>query len=562
MKAKINYNAAIYCRLSREDGEGESNSITNQKAFISEYIIKRGFNIYKIYVDDGYTGTSFNRPAFKEMIQDIENGLVDLVVTKDLSRLGRDYINAGYYIEEYFPKHNIRYIAINDNYDSLSGEGDDFVPLKNVINEFYAKDISKKVRATKTYQQKKGIQRKTAYPLYGYMFNEEGKRIINPETAPIVKRIFEEFTINRKTIKQIVELLKEEHIYRPCYYNYIRYGKKTNSSIQELEKTKYDWKYHSIEAILSTIDYTGVLVTPKTKKISFKIKIQKDVPLEERYYFENAFEPIITKDLYELTQSYRLRYKNAHNAMFDSKFRGICYCPYCQNKMYLHSRRHKTTRYTNIYCETKSCTIRPKITGDFLTKVLFHELKIMKEYIIQNEEKIIEYAIEKRFLEEKINSLEKQELEYLKQEYLKYEKYLKKLFELYASDIMNLEEYNIRIKEYRSKQEELQKRIDKLTINEVDNSKRDFKKETEQIINIFKSYNFETEKDLNHYLILALINKIYIGQEKPKTNYYANKGINIIIEYRYVDEVFKGFMYERQFTNTKQTMCNICTTIG
>ena len=127
---------------------------------------------------------------------------------------------------------------------------------------------------------------------------------------------------------------------------------------------------------------------------------------------------------------------------------------------------------------------------------------------------------------------------------------------------MNLEEYNIRTKEYRSKQEELQKRMDNLTINEVDNSKRDFKKETEQIINIFKSNNFETEEDLNHNLISALINKIYIGQEKPKTNYYANKGINIIIEYRYVDEVFKGFIYEKQFTNTKQTMCNICTTIG
>ena len=561
MKAKLNYNAAIYCRLSREDGEKESNSITNQKAFISEYIIKRGFNIYKIYVDDGYTGTSFNRPAFKEMIQDIENGLVDLVVTKDLSRLGRDYINAGYYIEEYFPKHGVRYIAINDNYDSLSGEGDEFVPLKNVINEFYAKDISKKVRATKSYQQKKGIQRRTAYPLYGYMFDKEGKRVINPETAPVVKRIFEEFAINRKTITQIAELLKQEQIYRPCYYNYIRYAKKPASSIIELENTKYDWKFHSIEAILSTIDYTGVFVTSKTKKLSFKIKIQKDVPLEERYYFEDAFEPIITKDLYELTQNYRTRYKNAHNAKFDEKFRGLCYCPYCQNKMYLHSRTHKTTRYTNIYCETQSCNIKPKIKGDFLSKIIFYELKQMKDYIIQNEEQIVKYAIEKRFLEEKTTSLEEQELEYLKQEYSKYEKYLKKLFELYASDIMNLEEYNARTKEYRTKQEELQKRIDKITIYEVDNSKRDFKKETEKIINIFKSYKLETEEDLNYDLISALINKIYVGQEKPITSYYANKGINITIEYRYADEVFKGFMYEKQFTNTQQTSSNICSTI-
>ena len=561
MKAKINYNVGIYCRLSREDGEGESNSITNQKAFISEYIIKRGYNIYKIYVDDGYTGTSFNRPSFKEMINDIENGLVDLVITKDLSRLGRDYINAGYYIEEYFPRYNVRYIAINDNYDSLNSEGDDFVPLKNVINEFYAKDISKKVRATKNYYQRKGIQRKTAYPIYGYTFNEEGQRIINIETALVVKRIYQEFVINRKTISTIAKILKQEKIYRPSYYNYITYGKRPSSTnLAQLEQTKYDWKYHSIEAILSTLEYTGTYITSKTKKISFKIKIQKETPTEERYYFENSFEPIISKDLYEKAQDYRMRYKNSHKALFDETFRGLCYCAHCHNKMHFHSKNN-LKRITNIYCEVKNCYIRPKITADFLKKVIFYELKKLKEYIYFNETAIVEHVKERKFLEEKNDDLEKQELEYLQKEYEKYNKFLKKLFELYATDSMTIEEYNIRTKEYRTKQEELQNKIDELVVNEIDNTKRNFEKETEQIINIFKSYKLDSEEDLTEGLISSLIKRIYIAQEKQTSFIYVNKDINIIIEYRYADEVFKGFMYGKQITNQQYSNSNICKNI-
>lgn len=561
MKAKINYNVGIYCRLSCEDGEGESNSITNQKAFISEYIIKRGYNIYKIYVDDGYTGTSFNRPSFKEMINDIENGLVDLVITKDLSRLGRDYINAGYYIEEYFPRHNVRYIAINDNYDSLNSEGDDFVPLKNVINEFYAKDISKKVRATKNYYQRKGIQRKTAYPIYGYTFNEEGQRIINIETALVVKRIYQEFVINRKTISTIAKILKQEKIYRPSYYNYITYGKRPSSTnLKQLEQTKYDWKYHSIEAILSTLEYTGTYITSKTKKISFKIKIQKETTKEERYYFENSFEPIISKDLYEKAQDYRMRYKNSHKALFDETFRGLCYCAHCHNKMHFHSKNN-LKRITNIYCEVKNCSIRPKITADFLKKVIFYELKKLKEYIYFNESIIVEYVKERKFLEEKNDDLEKQELEYLQKEYEKCNKFLKKLFELYATDSMTLEEYNIRTKEYRTKQEELQNKIDELVVNKIDNTKRNFEKETEQIINIFKSYKLDNEEDLTEGLISSLIKRIYIAQEKQTSFIYVNKDINIIIEYRYADEVFKGFMYGKQITNQQYSNSNICKNI-
>ncbi len=561
MKAKINYNVGIYCRLSREDGEGESNSITNQKAFISEYIIKRGYNIYKIYVDDGYTGTSFNRPSFKEMINDIENGLIDLVITKDLSRLGRDYINAGYYIEEYFPRHNVRYIAINDNYDSLNSEGDDFVPLKNVINEFYAKDISKKVRVTKNYYQRKGIQRKTAYPIYGYTFNEEGQRIINIETALVVKRIYQEFVINRKTISTIAKILKQEKIYRPSYYNYITYGKRPSSTnLAQLEQTKYDWKYHSIEAILSTLEYTGTYITSKTKKISFKIKIQKETPKEERYYFENSFEPIISKDLYEKAQDYRMRYKNSHKALFDETFRGLCYCAHCHNKMHFHSKNN-LKRITNIYCEVKNCYIRPKITADFLKKVIFYELKKLKEYIYFNETAIVEHVKERKFLEEKNDDLEKQELEYLQKEYEKYNKFLKKLFELYATDSMTIEEYNIRTKEYRTKQEELQNKIDELVVNEIDNTKRNFEKETEQIINIFKSYKLDSEEDLTEGLISSLIKRIYIAQEKQTSFIYVNKDINIIIEYRYADEVFKGFMYGKQITNQQYSNSNICKNI-
>lgn len=551
MKAKLNYNVAIYCRLSREDGDfKESNSITNQKAFITEYVTKKGWIIFDYYIDDGYTGTSFNRPDFKRMIQDVEDGKIDLVITKDLSRLGRNYITAGYYIEEYFPKKDIRYIAINDNYDSLNGDSDDFVPLKNVINEFYAKDISKKVRATKNYQQKKGIQRRSAYPLYGYTFDQDGKRIINPETALIVKRIYHEFLIERKLITDICHGLKQDKVLTPGYYNYFTYGKMGSKIDLSNEEKQYEWKFHTVEKIISTIDYTGCLVTAKTTKLSFKIHGQKKNKKEDKYYFEDSFDPIIDKETFNQVQELRNKYKFAHEIKFFDPLRGVCFCSSCHKKMVFRKRQSlkRPNEVASIRCDNTLCQTKPIITNEFLHKIILEELKRFKEYLTLNQEAIIQYASNVEKIKKNIPNTHNEEIELLNKEFAKYDVFLKKLFELYGMDQITLSEYNSRSKEYRDKQAEAQKRLDELLNFKTKIEHVDFVSNTKRLLSAFINSKIETIEDINEEIILALINKIHIDQEKSKERYHSDIGIHITIEYKYADEVIRGFIYEQNTT--------------
>ena len=211
-------NTAIYCRLSVEDGDiNESQSINNQKNILTKYCLEHNFNVYNIYIDDGYSGTNFDRPGFISLRNDIDSGLIDIVITKDLSRLGRDYLEVGKLLERYFPDNNIRYIALSDNIDTI-GDLDDFIPFKNIINEFYAKDISKKIRATQKFQRESGLYRNSGVSLYGYMDDEGKRRIINPETAPNVVLIFNLF-IKGYSLKGICDYLYEHKIKSPSAYS-------------------------------------------------------------------------------------------------------------------------------------------------------------------------------------------------------------------------------------------------------------------------------------------------------------------------------------------------------
>ena len=205
------YRIAIYLRLSRDDGNEESQSIQSQREMLTTYVNEKGWKIYEEYVDDGFSGTNFNRPDFQRMISDIESGIINMVITKDLSRLGRNYIHVGYYTEDYFPEKRVRYIAVNDGYDSDNEDGNDFVPLRNFMNEWYAKDTSKKIRSILNEKAKNGEPKRTSLPLYGYAFNEKNERVPDYETAPIVKLIFDKF-IELGSIAKVVAHLKEKKL--------------------------------------------------------------------------------------------------------------------------------------------------------------------------------------------------------------------------------------------------------------------------------------------------------------------------------------------------------------
>ena len=286
------YKAGMYLRLSREDEDKNqqtdpSQSINNQRDFITNYAEENGVIIVDTYCDDGISGTTFERADFQRMIADIENKKINMVITKDLSRLGRDYIQTGYYLEKYFPEKNVRFIAINDGYDSFGeSSANEMAPFKTVFNDMYAKDISKKVRTSLKTKQLKGEYLGTTAP-YGYMKNpnKKGQLIPDPVSSKYVQKIFELY-LGGTALRAIANYLTEQQIPTPSGYRNIQ---NTQKYIKGL------WNEKSVRFILSNEVYLGHTIQNKKKKINYKIKKQIDIPKSQWIKVENTHEPIISK---------------------------------------------------------------------------------------------------------------------------------------------------------------------------------------------------------------------------------------------------------------------------
>ncbi|MDR2673166.1 MAG: recombinase family protein [Coriobacteriales bacterium] len=260
--------AALYCRLSMDDGnDGESMSIQGQKALLSKYAQDNGIADFEFYVDDGYSGTNFNRPSFRRMITDIEGGKVTAVITKDLSRLGRNYLESGAYIEVFFPKHNVRYIAVNDGVDSINAAGLDITPFKNILNEFYSRDIAKKVKTGKQVRAKAGKYMATT-AAFGYQKDAADKNhlVIDERTAPTVRRVYE-LALQGMGNNRIKNVLRAERLPRPAYYKREDFG---HHFIGD-EERYYDWSKHIISGMLRNPIYKGCLwVATHSKRFNSK----------------------------------------------------------------------------------------------------------------------------------------------------------------------------------------------------------------------------------------------------------------------------------------------------
>lgn len=254
---------ALYCRLSQEDeNKGDSDSIVNQKAILTKYAEENGFTNIQVFVDDGYSGVSFNRPDFQRLLELMEKGRVKTLITKDLSRLGRNYIEVGNYTEILFPRWDVRYIAINDNYDSLYSEGNELAPFKNLFNEWFARDTSKKIRAVIKAKAERGERVGTSVP-YGYKRDPDvkGHLLVNEETAPIIQMIFE---LCAKGIgpKNIGNILRDKKIFKPTFYRYQTdgvYGAVTDTD------TPYNWTSQTISDILKNEIYLGHTINCRTR---------------------------------------------------------------------------------------------------------------------------------------------------------------------------------------------------------------------------------------------------------------------------------------------------------
>jgi len=326
------YNAALYLRLSKEDEiNKQSESITNQRDFLTQYVLEQGWNIAGIYIDDGFSGLNYDRPDFKRMLEDIEKKNINLVITKDLSRLGRDYIDTGYYLERYFPTKNVRYIALNDGIDTMADMiNNDISPFKAVINDMYAKDISKKVRACFKTKQETG-QFIGSFAPYGYIKDPDNNNrlLVDKETADVVRRIYA-LHLDGKSTVNIAEILNEEGIECPAAYK-----KRTLPFYKTINIKYFLWNRDSIRLILRNPTYCGNLTQRKTQKISYKVDKKRIVPFKEWVTAEATHEGIISVEDFENAQI--LLDKKANNYAKSKQrnrlLNGLLFCKECGGKM-------------------------------------------------------------------------------------------------------------------------------------------------------------------------------------------------------------------------------------
>lgn len=406
---------ALYCRLSRDDGtESESNSIGNQKKLLSQKAKEMGLTDTKYYVDDGYTGTNFNRPGFQQLINDIEIGLVSAVMVKDLSRLGRDYVSVGNYTDSYFPEHNIRFIAVNDAIDSDEGESE-IAPFKNILNEMYARDISKKIRSS--HRLRGSMGEPLSQPPYGYMKSPENKKkwIIDPEAATVVKSIFK-MCLDGKGNETIARELQENEVLIPMAYwrskGLNRGGKKTQTN-------PYKWCKTTVQKILSQQEYCGDIINFKTYSKSFKNKRRIENSKENWAVFKDVNEPIIDRETFEAVQKFISKTKRRAPKKENGErsiFNGLIYCGDCHSKM----RYHASTSNKEIHYFTCSdnnvdyrgrCPGRHYVRADALEEVVKLELRRLVEMLEIDESYFAQLLLrkndeerekDKRFLESEL----------------------------------------------------------------------------------------------------------------------------------------------------------------
>lgn len=529
---KYNYGgniAALYCRLSRDDElDGESNSITNQKAILAKYAKEKGFEDYEYYVDDGFSGTNFNRPDFQRMLEDIINGKINTVIVKDMSRFGRDYIMVGYYTEIFFPESNVRFIAINDNVDSELGNTDDFIPFKNVINEWYAKDISKKVRAV---IKSKGMSGKhlSAVPPYGYMKSPEDKTkwIIDEEAAEVVKEVYRLFLLGNGQTK-IAKILTDKKIDSPLAH-YIKKGLPTRAKSEDSDR----WNSSAINGILRQYAYVGHTVNFKTYKRSFKSKKQDYLPRENWVVFKNTQEPIISEEAFELAQKMiKSRHVERPKEKRQNLFLGMLFCADCGKKMAVQYSREKDSYYvcSGYRKNTGKCSSH-RIRMDVLERLVLKDLRRTCDYIFLHEKEFIEnyHKATQREIE-RVLCTSKSEQEKIRFRISEINRIIQKLYEDNVSGRITDERFDLLSKTYEKEQAELRNK--EKSLNESVRSVEREEENLSRFIRLVKRY--VDVEELTPEIINAFIDRIEIGK---KEKVFDRKMQDITIVYNFVGAI-------------------------
>ena len=402
---------ALYCRLSQDDGlDGDSNSIQNQKSILQKFAEDHHFPNPCFYVDDGFSGGNFQRPAFQQMIADMENGEIGIIVTKDLSRLGRNQLHTGLYIEERFPMFGVRYIAINDNVDTENAESNDLMPFKNLFNEWFIRDTSRKIRAVQKAKAERGERLGTRAP-YGYVKDLETKKLnIDEEAAAVVKRIFALCAAGNGP-SRIATILTKEKVYCPSYYTYQKYSL-THSA---LDITKpYHWSDSAVANLLENEIYLGNTVNYRFSTRSYKDKRKIEHPREECLVFENTHPAIISKEVWDIVQRVRKNKRRRTKMNEQNKYSGLVVCADCGKTMALHRAHTMSADYNHFTCRTykkdgEACTAH-YIRECILDEIVLEDLRRVTAEAREHPQEFAEYLNSKQSaeLQKEIRRLEKE----------------------------------------------------------------------------------------------------------------------------------------------------------
>lgn len=519
----------LYGRLSQEDDRlGDSNSIINQRLLLEKYAVDNGFENTVFLADDGYSGTNFERPSWKKVIEMIENDEVETLIVKDLSRLGREYLQVGYYTEIYLPQKGVRFIAVNDSVDSLVESSNDFNPIRNWANELHAKDSSKKVRAVKKLQAERG-ERLGGRPPYGYRKKDNDTKEIVPdeEAAAIVKRIFS-LCASGKGPNQIARILTSEKVLTPANYYY----RKTGKSHFGLDTTRpYSWSGSSVTAILDNKVYLGHMAGLRTTSLSYKNKKLIRKPESEQVLVENTHEPLIAKEQWDIVQNVRRHKKRTPKHMEEPNlFSGLAYCADCGKPMVLHRASSMKKIQYNFKCYTygklgKTACSPHHIRESDLIQIVLDDLRRVTHFARMKERQFAEYINRKNSAElrREMNALQK-ELGTMRKRNGELSTLFKRLYEDNVLGRVTNEQFRMLSTDYNAEQKELE--------NAIPEKEARLEKLKASAANvdtfIEKAKRYTAIDELTPELLRLFIQRIEIGERSKKYSRSATQSIRII----------------------------------
>ena len=500
---------ALYCRLSRDDDQqGDSNSIVNQKAFLARFAREKGFRNIEYFVDDGYSGANFQRPDWQRMMALVDEGKIGIVVAKDMSRIGRNYLEVGMYTEITFPQNHVRFIAVNSGVDSANQQDNEFAPFLNIINEFYVKDGSKKVRASMKLKGESG-EYLTTIPPYGYMKDPEDKKkwVVDAEAASVVRRIFS-LCVDGNGPTQIARILREKQVPTPTVYQ-SRMGQAVRCIPPD---NPYNWNGSTVSAILERMEYCGHTVNFKTHRQSYKIKKTIENPPEQWKIFRNTHEAIVDEETFERVQELRRNKRRPAKTGKTNLFSGVAYCADCGEKMYYCTTQNFEERQDHFVCSTSRKKGKDVCGTHFIRAVVLEKgvlrfLQILLWYISDCEGLFREKLGDKRKEDfKKELSAKRRQLTQAQRRIEELDRLFKRIYEDNISGKINDSRFQKLSGDYENEQAELTKKVQTLEQEIV--KQQEEADSIEQFIRRAKKYPELTE--LTPAVLHDLVNKVYV----------------------------------------------------